>query len=241
MGIDLAKLDKKLCRMLGLDDPDVNDDENLPKAERIDIFNISFWEIADKFPFREKEATATFSTVAGTPNYDIPVGTEAVRNVSGKDDELQHFDIAPMSPEEYESLLNENSNERAIPTRYVRETCMIRLWPTPDDTYTIIVKHWKELADMLNDADQPGVPRNWHEIVLYGAAWRGFLELGDISRANGFTNYQHKLMNSVVPTEQKEQQDYKYAGVQLIRNSYDEFIDPHSISSNINRRNFDTK
>jgi hypothetical protein len=146
-----------------------------------------------------------------------------------------------MTPEEYESSYHEETYERAIPTRYVRENCMIRLWPTPDDSYVITVKHWKQLADLLNDTDQPGVPRNWHEIVLYGAAWRGFLELGDISRANDFTNYQHKLLNSIVPTEQKEQQDFKYAGVQLIRNTYDEFVDPHTMGSRPNRRNFDTR
>lgn len=242
MGMTFEQMHRKMLRMLGIDVAVDEDDENLSVDDRKLFLNTSWWEIADKFPFREKEASASFVTVAGTRNYDVPTETDAIRNISGRTNLEQHFDIAPMDVEEYENNYNENSNYRAIPTRYTRENCMIRLWPTPDDAYTMFVRYWKQLPDMLAGIDQPDAPRNWHEIVLYGAVWRGFLELGDISRANGFTNYQHKLINSAVPVEQKEQQDFRFAGVQLIRNEYDRFVDPNDIAGHVrhSRRNFDT-
>lgn len=45
---------------------------------QIDLYlNRAFWEIQNKFPFREKEVVSTFNTTEGARNYDVNFPTEA--------------------------------------------------------------------------------------------------------------------------------------------------------------------
>src|SRR6266496_2406681 len=92
MTIDLSSLRSELRDHLGVDDTD------LPDTAADLLLNRSYWEILDKFPFREKEVTATFSTVSGTRFYKGPTPFEAIQQLSIEDlnskqhDPLDHID-----------------------------------------------------------------------------------------------------------------------------------------------------
>jgi hypothetical protein len=79
MQFDLDILRRQVRVPVGVPD---DDDPDLT-TEDVDLFlNFAFWEIADNFPFREKERVETFVTTRGTRDYELPSNTEAVRQVA---------------------------------------------------------------------------------------------------------------------------------------------------------------
>lgn len=217
MGLDIAALRKMVRKPIGIedDDTDLLDDE-------IDLYlNRSFWEIQDKFPFREKERTVTFETVIGTRNYDMPKPFDALLSLSIEAPTSQrHAKLERIEPDVYEGWYINKENERGAPTHYTREDCFARLWPTPDAEYTMVLKRLITLTDISASNTTPGIPRVWHEIIGMGGSWRAFIDFGDIARANAIKQHQIALINTTVPTQAKEERDSREAGLEVLRREY---------------------
>ena len=188
------------------------------------LLNRAYWELLDKFPFREKEVSGSFSTVVGTAIYQMPVPYEALRQLSVEDiDSFAHTTIDKMTNFEYENIFvnNPNLSEFGKPQKYYREGANFKFWPTPDKVYLITIKYWTLLADLSDSHTTTGLPRNWDEILLAGATYRGYYKLGDIVRAERLSNLHAKLLNEAVPVESKEERDYHHAGIEVMQNEYD--------------------
>lgn len=200
-------------RVTGEDVDDISDDDVTL------LLNESWWEIMDKFNFREKESTGTFPTIIGTVNYPTPKPFEAIRQISIQDiDTLQHYKLERMLPSTYENYVNDDPSQFDFPTKYVREGCLIRLWPTPDNIYNITIKY----LTVLPDLDQvlfptPPIPQVWGEIIKMGGIWRRFRDIGDVTRMTIYTNVQVRLINSTSPVETKEEYDSKEARLEVQR------------------------
>lgn len=215
--IDLPTLRAELRQLLGVDSDDLPDDTDIVnnKVGANLLLNQSYWELLDKFPFREKEVSATFLTVAGTRYYQVPTSFEALRQLSIEDpNSQQHTPLERMTVYEYEQLFVNNDAARGQPTKYAREKDGIRLWRTPDAVYTLTLKYWTVLSD-LSDSNAPQLPQSWDEIVLAGAVWRGFFHLGDHARMASSKAIHTSLINSAVPTEAKEESDTHLGGVEV--------------------------
>jgi len=215
--IETLTLIEDLRQHLGLDEDDLTDEDALL------LLNKSYWELLDKFPFREKEVTAAFSTTASINLYAVPSPFEALKSLS-----IQNPDDDKLSPlvrinqKEYDRKFVNNTDDEDFPTEYYREKNCIKLWPTPDDEYTITIRYWTVLDDLIGAVDEtPGFPQNWHEILGYGALWRGYLRLGDIVRCERIKNLHAQLINTTVPVESKEEIDSPTAGIEVLLNEYD--------------------
>ena len=217
MSIDTIALESELRVHLG----DLGSSELTPNDALL-LLNRSYWELLDKFPFREKEETATFETVIGQRNYAVPSPFEALQMLSILD--LTSGGYAPLERAgnwEYESIRETTDDNRGKPTKYYREEAKIRLHPIPDDIYTLTIKYWTTLADLNLSGSNLLIPRGWHEMVLYGGVWRGFLRLRDYEAAQTFKNHQIALINSSVPVEAKEERDSHAAGLEVLGRDYD--------------------
>ncbi len=182
--------------------------------EDIDLYlNKSYWEIMDKFPFREKQRTGQFETVIGTLLYEIP---KPVENVTGfavvSDSTFQHIPLDQMDARETEFLYNQQTSNRGLPRKYLLENCYVRFWPTPDKVYTIVIRKNTILADI--QASGIAIPQVWCEIVEAGGKARCLADLGDIPKSSFWYKQQAKWIASTTPREEKEQGvDYQHAGV----------------------------
>lgn len=215
-GLDLQTLRDDLRDHTGTDDTD------LPDTKADLMLNRSMWEVMDKFHFREKEVTVTFSTVAGTRLYNMPDPFEAMRLLSIKDpDTNEHKKLKRTTIEYYENNYDTDTDAQDFPVYYVREGCAVRLLPTPDDAYELTLKYWTTLADLSDSNTAIVIPPSWHEIILFGAVYRGFLSFGDFVRANGMRQQQIGLINSSVPTEAKEEYDSSDAALSVKVREYD--------------------
>ena len=217
MTLDITSLRTELRDHLGVDDNDMPDDE----ADL--ILNRAYWELLDKFPFREKETSGVFQTVIGTNLYGMPSPFDALRQLSIEDlNTLKHTPLKRMTIYEYEQLFNAQTTTQAKPWGYVREGCAARLFPTPDNIYNITIKYWTVLADLSDSNTTPPIPQVWHEIILYGGLWRAYMKLGDFARCNQTKAHQATLIDTVAPVEAKEEFDSHTAGVEVLGRDYDQ-------------------
>lgn len=211
MSLDILSLRRMIYRPLGLigngtSPVESTGDNDLPLDECDLYLNRSFWEIMSKYKFREKEVLGTFPTVAGQRNYTVPSPFEAIRNIAIVNpliENTQHTPLGQILAEEYEKRYNEQTGEQDFPSHYVREGCLIKLWPTPDDVYTVTLRRWITLAD-ISAGNGPDVPQEWHEIIGFGGLWRAYIDMGDLARAANIKTHQVSLINTTPETETKE-------------------------------------
>ncbi len=219
-GLDVASLRVQLREGIGLEGDDVETlpDVDLPneKTGADTYLNRAFWEVLDKFHFREKEKISSFSTAIGEEFYKIPSSFEALQSVAIEDpDTNKHDPLDRITADVFEQKFVNNADDQGKPTHYLRESNGIRLWRVPDLVYTIILRYWCELAD-LSDTNDPPIPRTWHEVILFGGVWRAFIGVnGDYTRAQAAKAHQIALVNSMEPAEAKEEFDSHRAGIEL--------------------------
>lgn len=211
MSLDLARMRTRVRRPLGL----LDSDTELSSDDITEYLNQSYWEVMDKFPFRQKERAGEFETTIGVRNYEIPKPYEAVRGFAVVDPtDNQHHPLDQMNARETEYLYDEQTQQRGIPKKYLLENCYVRFWPTPDKVYAIVIRKWTTLAD-IQDSGLP-IPKIWDEIITYGAIWRAALDLGDSKKYQTFKSVQVELITSTIPQEEKEMVDYQHAGLFVI-------------------------
>lgn len=215
MTLDLDRMRIRVRKPLGMMD---EDDTDLTNDDVDEYLNMSFWEVQDKFPFREKEKTGTFQTQVGVRNYEMPDPFEYLKSLAIVDlTSFQHKPLDLITAREYERLYNEQTTAQGKPCKYLREDCYARLWPTPDNIYTIVLRRNIVLADISESNNTLPIPQVWTEIVIYGAIWRAFIDFGDFARANAMKAHQVSLLDTIEPTEIKELGDTAMAGLVAIR------------------------
>lgn len=221
MPLSLPNLRLGITRPLG-----VNVGGTQAPVEQLDLYlNRSFWEIQNKFPLREKEVISTFSTIVGIRNYDVIFPTEAVKHIAirkNNDGGIgQEYPLEQITRDQYEQLYATTEDQWDIPVKYVREGCIIRMWPTPDEAYTIIIKRLVALSDLSNVNSTTTIPQVWDEIIMFGALWRFCVDLGDLNRVTYFKSLQGEMINTIIPTEIQEiQSNSQLARVEVLGLDY---------------------
>lgn len=194
------------------------DEDDLPNTQLDLLINRSYQWLLDEFKFRVEEKSVTFPTIEGERNYDLPSNFESLRGISIEHlTTMQHTSLDRMTNDEYELKYVNDSDEENYPTHYVREGLCIRLWPTPDDIYTMTLKYNKLLTDLSDDNPTPEIPKAWHEWILMGAVYRGHYKYGDIPRAR---SVQAWIEGEIVKakrrkeTESREEEDSHRSGLE---------------------------
>lgn len=225
MTLSVAQMTTKIRKDTGIDINDLSD------AEILLNLNLSWWEVADKFEFREKEQSTSFVTVTGTVLYPAPTPYEAIQGLYIEDpNSKQRTPLRFMEDFEYEQNLVNTSDARGMPTRYYRKNNNIGLWPTPDTVYTIYEDYLMPLADLATVA--PPIPQVWHEPILFGGIYRSFLDVGDKVNGSYFRKEQGDMINTTSPVKSKEEKtDMRWAGVSVPRSFPD---DSHVTGRRIN-------
>lgn len=191
----------------------------------LDLYaNRAWWSIMEEFDFREKEATITFNTVAGTAPYATstiaaPIIFDALQSLAIKD--VTSLDWSPlelMSVQEYETWLSDDTTTEAKPTHYLRRADKIILWPTPDQVYSIKLYYLAVLSDIPSGG--PEIPQAWHEIIQFGANWRAFADLGEVDKVTLFKNLEADSINNRTPVKAKELADTRYSHVEVPGRDY---------------------
>lgn len=180
--------------------------------------NQAYWEIMDKFPFREKQKTSTFQFIDGVRFYDAPTPFEAVTKISIADateSDNKHTPLKRMTIDRYEQEYDSDDDQEGKPEFYIRYGIGFYVLPTPDKAYDGFIYYNTTLADIADDNTTPEIPQVWHEIIMFGGIARGWLQLDNTNKATFYFNLQATKINTTSPTEAKEEEDSSLAGVEL--------------------------
>ncbi len=213
MTISVDLLTTELVEHLGTDSID------LPNANAELLLNRAFWELLNKFPFREEECSTDF-TVSDTEDFiDLPSLFEAMRTLSIMDAATNKWTpLIRIDIQEFDRLTDDDTTAKGAPVKYFREGTGIRLLSeaggAPDADYTMRIKHRVTLAD-LGSGDTPSIPSVWHELILFGGFWRGLIRQGRDKKAREIRNIQIGMISSTVPVEAKEEADSPLAGIEI--------------------------
>lgn len=175
------------------------------------LLNRAYWGISERFPAKEK--TANFSFSDGVRKYTCPSPYEAVKMIgvehdTGKD----HKRLTRITREWYETQYVNDTDAEGIPKEYFREGDDFIVHPTPDRTYPGIIRYDTIFSDLSDSNVTPEIPQVWHEILMYGAVWRGYDRLGDFVKSAEVLNRQVSLLNSL-PTQQEKEETGGLTGV----------------------------
>jgi len=216
MTLDLEQMRDDLRDATGTDDSDMPD----PKADL--YLNRSYWALGSKFPFREKEITATFPLVIGEERYNMPTLFESLRSLAIQDvDNLRWEPLDRIGAKFFDENSSDHTDDRAMPEKYMRDGACVKLLPKPDKVYTLRIRYLNTLSDLVLDADEALIPQEWHEIIYYGGLWRAFLSFGDFVRGNATRRHQETLIAAIVPVEAKEEGDTSRIGVGMVMSQQD--------------------
>jgi len=74
-------------------------------------------------------------------------------------------------------------------TRY----SVILLWPTPTDALSYTVDASRHVSNLAQNTDQPDLPEDWHDLVLYGALMDEYQHMNDPRYDIARSEYQERL------------------------------------------------
>lgn len=211
MSLSLILLREDLRTHLGMDDDD------LPNADADRLLNRAWWSLGSQLRFSSKDATHSFTTVAGTEEYPIPTDSDAIQKVvikeTTEDEWSPVINIADWNMFELEA-----ESPQQQPTHFSRRGPNFVLWPTPDQEYDVRVKYLRTLADI--QASGPEAPQEWHEVILWGAVSRGFYSIGDWTRGQQAQAQQSLMIASLDTQETKDHEDRVFSGLRVYRRRY---------------------
>ncbi len=215
MSLTLTRMRVRVREGLGGLDSDDIDDTNVDE-----LLNISLWELEDKFPFEAKETLFSSTLVTNQYEYGMPPSPilfDAIVSIAVIDSEGQRFKLDRMT----RSWLDDNFDDSDLgqPEKYLREGNVLTLFPIPDTdqsglAFDIMAK--ESIADISGANPATGLPRNWDEIVVMGAIWRGHFAAQDYDQARESMSLQVSLIRSTVPTVAKEERDSQQAGLSIL-------------------------
>ena len=217
MAISLADLRTELRVHIGLESGDTT---GLPDTDADLLLNRAFWELMNKFNFRDEECSIEFTVDQAEDFISLPTLFESLRKLSVLDSvSNQWTPIDRIGVDLAEKLSNDDTDNQGVPVKYFREGVGIRLLSSsgggPDKTYTLRIKYRITLADLGDANTTLVIPDVWHELLLYGGIWRAFHRKKDYITAREMRKFQVSLISSTVPVEAKEEGDSSMAGVDL--------------------------
>ena len=198
------------------------DSDDLPDVDLDEILNLSFWELEDKFPFEAKETVFSSTFVEDQFEYDLSgLSTlDALVSVSWLDTNGESNKLEQMTRGVFDTIFNDATSydPSGPPTSYLREGSVLSVWPPPgsdEDAKTIKLSLKESLSSLSGGSDTTGLPRNWDELVVYGAIARGHFLNNDYDKAREARDFEVGITRSTVPTESKEAEDARWAGLDV--------------------------
>lgn len=125
--------------------------------------------------FYEIEKAATANTAASIRSYDLPADLWHILDIRDSTNNRK------IRRKHWESF-DRRAHTSGMPQLYARFGQTIELDPTPDATYTLIIRYKFRPADMAT-GDSPLISREWDEVLTVLAVTKGFEALEEQEKA----------------------------------------------------------
>lgn len=196
-----------------------------------DLILRSYWELQNNFKWRATELQSGDVTLPeGSEYLDYTVPYKAITGVFIYDANTQSWKkLDYVDRDEFYKRRHDAGVMDQMPTHYwqsgdpgnyandpvLGDQLVTRLWfsPIPDEDYTLNIFFDSLLTDLSDTYTLSPLPKESHELILYGAVFRGFLRLRDFSSYERFKSVQESLLSRYVPETAKAETDWKNARV----------------------------
>lgn len=170
LGVMRAELKMALLSRRDVDDPYLN--------ARI---NDAYEDIATSLRFKEGKFSKSFTTVVGQPLYLLGPSVRVIDKISYLNT-LTSRGGATLDKTDYEAFRNER-NLTGEPRQFFDYTGVLVLWPTPTSARTFVVDGRLRPAPLVDDADCPYLPPEWHQGIVLKARYNTFSLLMEFEAA----------------------------------------------------------
>lgn len=183
-----------------------------PTFDTIKIDRWANWVLQDIYSranFSFKEGEATFSTTAGTQSYTFASIGSDVDKVSQVFDLTNEIELQYVSYKDLLSAYKDMSDDtQNKPIYWTVQGSTLKLYPIPDDTYSMQVNYVKSLSDP-SDADETlAIPDRFSELVVLGTYQKALEWNDDFDYASVIERqYEQKLARMVADANKTSGQD----------------------------------
>jgi hypothetical protein len=173
-------------------------------SARIDTYiNDAYQAIVSAVNYFTTEDSQAVVTVVGTANIPWPADLGHLRSLTDTDQQrvltqitLGDIDNAAVS--------------RGRPTLYAADGATLRLYPTPDGTYNLLLRYWSMPPPLALDTDVPQIPAAWHRVLWYWGCKEAFAAEDDPTSAQ-YWEQQYNSALSELTADVKFPSDYPVA------------------------------
>lgn len=120
---------------------------------------------------RTQQDIATISAIAGDRSYALPEDFGRIIDIFRP--ESGH--LAPLGVRDFDAL----PASSGAPTRYLIAGTEVHFDVTPDGAYEVQMRYWRLPADMVEDADEPEIPPQYHDLLVAYALHRAYAKEND--------------------------------------------------------------
>ncbi len=149
---------------------------------------------------RANMVRAETTTTADIPFYNLPTDLIELRNVTYETSDSNSYALNYLSPEsgsrEYGAYTS------GYPRAYTNLGKDIKLYPTPDSTYTLGINYYKKLSPLSDSVTTNDILTSFPDLYLFGACLEGSIYLNDTEQTQRFMAIYQKAMEDVTAAEE---------------------------------------
>ena len=144
---------------------------------------------------------AETTTTADTAFYDLPSDLIELRNITYETSDTNSYALSYLSPES--GTREYGSYTSGYPRAYTNLGKNIKLYPTPDATYTIGINYFQKLTPLSDSVSTNNILNEFSDLYLYGSCLEGAVYLNDTEQTQRFAGIFSNTLENAKEAEEK--------------------------------------
>lgn len=217
----MSGLTPSVCRdgvrtIVGLDNSDLIDND-------CDVYlNRALWWLQNFLKLPENEVIEVVQTVAGQVSYSLAYPVEGLLAISLYDSDLEKLvPLNPIGGYARDDAYYFDTLAQGKPQNFERFGRSFYLQPIPDEVYDLHCRRRDLFSDISSLTTTIALDPTLHEVLIYAAAERVFLDLRDFNSSDRMKREWANKLQGYKTQLETEQDNWKYAQVKVMRPSYD--------------------
>lgn len=180
-------------------------DSGYSTTETLDYMNDTQNDVFNEYRLSFMEATQDYTLTAGVSDITNGSGLPAnyvqaldlVLTTTGREKVLPYRDIRTLD-DLHPDADDQATHPRNVPQFWYHYAETIRVFPEPNDAYTVTLRYYKKPTLLAADADVPEIPSEFEELLVLGAAYRILQVKDNYDQAGILENKYTELLEKLV-------------------------------------------
>ncbi len=150
---------------------------------------------------RANMVRAETTTTASTAFYNLPSDLIELRNITYETSDSNSYALNYLSPES--GTREYGSYTSGYPRAYTNLGKNIKLYPSPDATYTIGINYFQKLTPLSDSVSTNNILDEFSDLYLFGSCLEGAIYLNDTEQTQRFASIFTDTLNNAQEAEEK--------------------------------------